>query len=130
MSALQKLIARPWFWLAGVLVACILAGADSLRAPNDQILVSVGSSMVRGYQKYGRPMLPATLVCRYDPCCSEYALQALRNRGFRGGSWLAIKRIARCNRHVTPGTPDPVDDTLSPAMHHQPLIPVPVLASP
>lgn len=35
--------------------------------------------------------------CRYTPSCSEYALQALRHHGALTGSWLAIKRIARCH---------------------------------
>lgn len=35
--------------------------------------------------------------CRYTPSCSEYALQALRRHGALIGSWLAVKRIARCH---------------------------------
>lgn len=35
--------------------------------------------------------------CRYTPSCSEYALQALRRHGALTGSWLALKRIARCH---------------------------------
>jgi putative membrane protein insertion efficiency factor len=35
--------------------------------------------------------------CRYEPSCSEYAMDALRLHGaFRGG-WLAVKRIGRCH---------------------------------
>ena len=35
--------------------------------------------------------------CRYQPTCSEYALQALREHGAFRGTWLAAKRIARCH---------------------------------
>lgn len=35
--------------------------------------------------------------CRYEPTCSEYALQALREHGAFRGTWLAAKRIARCH---------------------------------
>jgi putative membrane protein insertion efficiency factor len=35
--------------------------------------------------------------CRYAPSCSQYALDALRVHGAFRGSWLAIKRIARCH---------------------------------
>lgn len=35
--------------------------------------------------------------CRYDPTCSAYALQALQKHGGIKGSWLAAKRVARCN---------------------------------
>lgn len=35
--------------------------------------------------------------CRFEPSCSAYALDALRLHGARAGSWLALKRIARCH---------------------------------
>ena len=35
--------------------------------------------------------------CRFTPTCSRYALEALRKYGPVKGSWLAIKRILRCN---------------------------------
>ena len=35
--------------------------------------------------------------CRYDPSCSEYAMDALRIHGAFRGSWLAANRIGRCH---------------------------------
>lgn len=35
--------------------------------------------------------------CRYQPTCSEYAIEALRRHGAFRGTWLAAKRIGRCN---------------------------------
>lgn len=35
--------------------------------------------------------------CRYTPSCSNYALEALEKYGTIKGSYLAIKRILRCN---------------------------------
>ena len=35
--------------------------------------------------------------CRYDPSCSEYALEALRKHGVFRGTWLAARRIGRCH---------------------------------
>jgi len=35
--------------------------------------------------------------CRFEPTCSEYALDAIRTHGAFRGSWLALKRIARCH---------------------------------
>ncbi len=34
--------------------------------------------------------------CRFEPSCSVYAMDAIREHGCLGGLWLAIKRFARC----------------------------------
>ena len=36
-------------------------------------------------------------VCRYVPSCSNYALAALEGHGAVRGSWLTLRRLARCN---------------------------------
>jgi putative membrane protein insertion efficiency factor len=35
--------------------------------------------------------------CRFEPTCSEYFLQAVETHGLLPGSWLGLKRIARCH---------------------------------
>jgi uncharacterized protein len=35
--------------------------------------------------------------CRFTPSCSQYAMDAIRERGVVIGSWLATKRICRCH---------------------------------
>lgn len=35
--------------------------------------------------------------CRFTPTCSAYALEALETHGAFRGSWLTLRRIARCN---------------------------------
>jgi hypothetical protein len=52
-------------------------------------------ALVRGYQLVLSPLLPA--ACRYYPSCSAYAVEALEKHGTWRGSWLAMKRIARCH---------------------------------
>jgi len=34
--------------------------------------------------------------CRYEPTCSAYGLQAIREWGPWRGGWLTLKRLARC----------------------------------
>ena len=35
--------------------------------------------------------------CRFTPSCSEYALQAVRERVAGAGGWLALRRVLRCH---------------------------------
>jgi uncharacterized protein len=50
--------------------------------------------LIRIYQNTIGPALPP--ACRYQPTCSHYAYQAIERYGVLRGSWLAIKRVARC----------------------------------
>ena len=36
-------------------------------------------------------------LCRYTPTCSEYAIESIETYGSIKGSYLAMKRILRCN---------------------------------
>jgi uncharacterized protein len=51
--------------------------------------------LVRGYQRLLSPLLPPS--CRFYPSCSQYALEAIRRYGALKGSWLAVRRLARCH---------------------------------
>lgn len=50
---------------------------------------------IRVYQRVVSPLLPAS--CIYTPTCSQYAVEAIEKHGIVQGSWLAIRRIIRCN---------------------------------
>ena len=45
--------------------------------------------------------------CRYDPSCSEYAVEAVEKHGAIKGGWLGVKRVCRCHPWH-PGGYDPV----------------------
>jgi len=52
--------------------------------------------LIRAYQIVVSPALPPG-TCRYYPTCSHYGYQAVYKYGALKGSWMAIKRIVRCN---------------------------------
>ena len=51
--------------------------------------------LIKFYQHCISPFTPA--VCRYTPTCSQYAKEAILKHGPLKGSYLALKRILRCN---------------------------------
>ncbi len=53
------------------------------------------AALIQAYRYGLSPLLPPR--CRYAPTCSEYALAAVREHGAVRGSWIALKRIARCH---------------------------------
>ena len=56
---------------------------------------SVLCALIRGYQIVISPWLAPR--CRYQPTCSQYAIEAIRLHGAVRGSWLAAKRLGRCH---------------------------------
>jgi uncharacterized protein len=68
------------------------------------------STLVRGYRLLLKPWIGN--VCRFEPSCSQFALQALQAHGAVAGSALTTGRILRCHPWCDGGL-DPVPDTYS-----------------
>ncbi len=51
--------------------------------------------IIRFYQLVLSPFMASN--CRFYPTCSHYALEAVEKHGALKGSWLAVRRIGRCN---------------------------------
>lgn len=64
---------------------------------------------IRSYQKYISRFTPPT--CRFYPTCSHYGIEAINRFGIWRGSWLTIKRIAKC-QPFHPGGIDPVPELI------------------
>jgi putative membrane protein insertion efficiency factor len=63
--------------------------------PRMSPLAYVVSLPVRFYRAVLSPWLGHS--CRYQPTCSAYALEALEKHGGIKGTWLMLRRIARCH---------------------------------
>ena len=69
-------------------------------------LVAVLLAPIRAYQRLISPALPRR--CKYEPTCSAYAAQAIRELGVVRGTVLAAWRLVRCNP-FSHGGYDPVE---------------------
>lgn len=69
------------------------------------VLAFVLSLPIHLYRLVIGPLLPR--VCRFEPSCSAYALDALRTRGAFVGLYLTARRLLRCHPWH-PGGFDPV----------------------
>jgi len=63
--------------------------------------------LVKGYRLLLSPWLGSN--CRFEPTCSVYALGAIERHGALAGSYLMVRRIARCQPWCQGGC-DPVPD--------------------
>jgi putative membrane protein insertion efficiency factor len=61
--------------------------------------------LIRVYQFTLSPLLGNS--CRYEPSCSRYTYEAVQRYGWAKGSWMGVKRIARCHPFAKGGY-DPV----------------------
>jgi len=68
-------------------------------------LVALLRAAIRAYQLLLSPLIGPR--CRHLPSCSDYAREALERHGSARGSWLALRRLARCHPWGTSGY-DPV----------------------
>ena len=91
----------------GVAVAIVstLTALDLGRAPDEQRAARIVLAGIHAYQKTVSPLLGFT--CRLTPTCSRYANAVITEFGLATGSWLALRRVARCGPWTPLGTVDP-----------------------
>ena len=51
--------------------------------------------LVKGYRLLLSPWLGS--ACRFEPTCSVYSIEALQTHGAAHGSYLTLRRLARCH---------------------------------
>jgi hypothetical protein len=83
----------------------VVPAAAGTRIPALGALAKVAAWPIRFYRRWISPLKPP--MCRFDPTCSQYAIQALETHGFFRGTGLAVWRLLRCQPFAKGGH-DPV----------------------
>ena len=83
---------------------------DAIRSAPARVLVFC----IELYRTYVSPTRMPT--CRFVPTCSEYAVEALRKRGFMVGTALTVVRLLKC-APWHPGGWDPVPERSHQSSH-------------
>jgi uncharacterized protein len=50
---------------------------------------------IRFYRRFISPLFPPS--CRFQPTCSQYAIEAIQTHGALKGFGLALRRLGRCH---------------------------------
>lgn len=99
-----------------------LGGAGALRAAGGGTRPPAAQHQSKSLSLAARALVAAIRVyqiffsawmasaCKFYPSCSQYATIAVQLHGVRHGSWLALRRLARCHP-FTRGGVDLVPDT-------------------
>ena len=60
-----------------------------------RVLNVLACGVILGYRYLLSPLWPG--VCRFEPTCSAYGLEAIRRHGVLRGGWLTLRRLSRCH---------------------------------
>ncbi|KPJ74178.1 hypothetical protein AMJ52_01575 [candidate division TA06 bacterium DG_78] len=79
---------------------------------------AIAIAIVKAYQCILGPLFPR--VCRFEPTCSTYAIEAIDRFGVVKGGLLSVWRIVRCNPFCVGGwDPVPSSRTIVNKVEHE-----------
>src|SRR6188474_1701877 len=64
-------------------------------APGQSLTAALVLGLVATYKSVLSPLFKGS--CRFEPSCSDYMSQAVSVHGALRGSWLGLRRLARCH---------------------------------
>jgi len=80
-------------------------GHEAARSPG--VAAHAGLVLIRIYKVLISPLFAGS--CRFVPSCSDYTAEAIRRYGLARGTWMGLRRLARCHPLCEAGY-DPVPD--------------------
>jgi uncharacterized protein len=70
------------------------SGGTAVSARAEQAAVAAVLAILRAYKLVLSPLFAGS--CRFTPSCSDYMAEAIRTHGLLSGTWLGLRRLARC----------------------------------
>lgn len=96
---------KPRLAVLGLVLVVSALAFDLARPPERQV---TARALVGGIRLYRGNLSPRLGVsCRFRPTCSRYAEAVILRHGAAVGSWLVLRRLARCGPWTQRGTVDP-----------------------
>ena len=80
------------------------------------LLARAAAAPIEVYRRFVSPLLPAR--CKYEPTCSAYAAQSIREFGILRGFVLAAWRLLRCNPWSHGGFDPVAEQSVFPLRRH------------
>lgn len=85
----------PSRWTTGAVAALLIVAVLTTAYPSWALAAEL--AVLRTYRATVSPLAAHVVRCRYEPSCSEYAVDALRERGFWRGNAAIAARLVRCS---------------------------------
>jgi putative membrane protein insertion efficiency factor len=99
---------RRRLWIGGAVLALLFLAVDGARPADRQWTARALVAAIHLYQATGSRLMPRIGVrCRFIPTCSHYGEGAIRKYGVFRGTFLTVRRVARCGPWTPAGTYDP-----------------------
>lgn len=81
------------------------------KMPAPSAAVQAALFAIRFYKSYLSFLFAGN--CRFEPSCSNYTYEAIQRFGVTSGTWLGVKRLARCQPFSRKFGHDPVPDQVN-----------------
>jgi putative membrane protein insertion efficiency factor len=92
-----------------------VAHAGGEKTPTPSGAVNAALFAIRFYKSYLSFLFAGN--CRFEPSCSNYTYEAIQRFGIARGTWLGIKRLARCQPFSRKFGHDPVPNQVNVQVH-------------
>jgi uncharacterized protein len=94
------------FVLIGGAIVAALVAHETIQPREREVTTRAAVAAIETYRDSASRHVGKVVNCRFEPTCSEYGLETVKQHGALRGGARALWRIARCNPWTPAGTVD------------------------